>query len=365
MKPLFIGLCALVTPLVYDNLYRKEKTIKLNVFQKIFGKYQLVDEQTDLNTVSEDYPVILYRPLKLGEGSIKDDELGLEFKDVCALTRTVEVKVDLNNNGSNQEFIKVPDTQLKNLTNGKFSKCYLELVAKKLHFDDIKLNDNFFPEFFREYAYTVDNANLFVTNQKKETGEFVLNLPVNDSNNDALNINYLGNKFIDISHNTNDVFIKANKDHLSKHDLRIRYAAYKPLEEFIVICVKDKPNRLIEESRKGGLISDYINSYSETEKLNPNEARLRPAFRYGAWDYMILPFQVRDKTKTKEEVDKFLKDKIQEYDLIPLAKQVRKYVYYGGLFFIGYGYLCLKLKNFSFSSLKDIIFTFISAASFI
>jgi len=349
MKPIFVGICAILGPLLYDHYKRKDKIRRKTVLENIKRKYQILDDKTDINQISDDYPVIVYKKIKCGE--ILDYDLGLKFSDSLALKRKIEiVDQDTLSEISVQptKYRTIFDKDLKELTNGKFLNTEFNFIAKHAHLDKIKLKDYFFSRFQNEICQVVNSSTRSISNPKSKSGEIIL-----QNENDPHN-KFLTNKFIDCYTAGNNVFIQANRNKLLRNDLKINYLAYKPTN-FLLICCKEKSIKLLEKNNSAH--SNIKNSSVENSNINETkiyELELKPASRYFADDYIVIPYNIQDEAKAKEEIDKVLIDEITQLDYKPLEKKIRKVFYLGGAILIGYGYIVYKLKHTIVWKIKDI-----------
>lgn len=371
MKPIFLGVCALLTPFLYDHYKRGDKIKKKVLLESIKRKYQLVVEKTDISQISEDYPVIVYKKIKHAE--ILDYDLGLKFSDVLALKRKIEiVDKDTLTEQSVQptKFRSISDKELNDATFGKLKNSEFNFFAKHAYLDKIKLKDYFFTKFQNQICQVVSGSTSLIANPKNTEGEFIL------QNENDLHNKYLSEKFIDLYTNGNNVFIQANRNKLLKNDLKINYLAYKPTN-FLLIGCKEKSIKFLEKNNssastktaatESNLKNANAENNSENHSNNANsnkefELVLKPVTRFLADDYVVIPYQILDEAKAKEEIDRLLKEEIRKLDLKPWQKKIRKVFYLGGIVFIGYGYLVYKVKHSLVWNIKDMVVGFLKIA---
>ncbi len=326
MKPMLLGICALITPIFYDKVFRRYKIKRKTFFQNIKDKYALVDDNTDITSVSEKIPLILYKKLKYSE--ILDHEFGLKFSNSIFIQRRASMVSKDPSEISIQptEYKFISDADLSNLTNKKFQKGFFEFYAKYIYLDKIEFKQNDFLKKNLNKVTTPENESIsLISNNKDKNDNYVL-ANENDPNN-----SYLQNKFIDYKTKGNNIFIQSNKLKLLRNDLKINYLSYKPIN-FIVIGCREKETQI-----------------NEAELNNNNNQRdvifFAPAKNYSADDYIILPFEFSNQNNAKAEIDSLITNEIVKNDLSNLERRIRKFILVGGAVLFGYGYLIFELKN--------------------
>jgi len=358
MKPIFLGICALVTPFFYDRFIKKGKSIKKIALQNVKRKFQLVDQEADISKISEDYPIIVYKPLKISE--ILDHEIGLRFSDVVFIKRTIEVvDKDTLTEASIQptKYRSLTDKELSERTNGKFENSRFDLFSKHISLRGIKLDENFFKKNLGLICQEVLNSKRLIANPLNSSNEIILQNP-NDPKN-----KFLDDKFLDFYTTGNNVYIQANKRKLLKNDLKINYKAHQPIS-FILIGSKEKSTKLKEHNNEiktnnitCELKSNDEKNEQEKETINCEKKEinlvLKPATKWWAKDYIIIPFEASDKTKIKEEIEICLENEIQKLDYFPWEKKACKYIIKGGFILIGYGIILNRIRNSVFWDLKE------------
>jgi len=340
MKPIFLGFCAILSPFFYDLYTRRDKINKKFLLETIKKKFQLVEENTDISLISEDYPVIVYKKIKYS-GDIIDHELGLKFSDILALEKKIEiVDKDTLTEKSVQptKYRAISNKELTELSNGKFCNSEFNFIANHAYIEKIKLKEYFFRKFQKEISQSANESSTsLIGNPKNAAGEIIL-----EKDN-----KYLADKFVDCSTKGNNVFIQANRSKLLKNDLKINYIAYKPVS-FILIGCKEKSFKIsasVSEESNLKSASAAENSVKVNSSNKEYELVLQPATRYFAEDYVVIPFQVQEEAKAKDEIEKFINKEIHRLDLKPWEKKVRRVFYVGGILMIGYGYFLFRIRN--------------------
>jgi hypothetical protein len=278
--------------------------------------------------------------------------MGVEFKNVVGLSKKTQIVKEDPSSGKSVQLIKyenVNDQEIKRISNGKINSAKFNLPAHNIFFEKIRLRENFFRLYFKKISVPSPTSLNYISNKKDNNNNLILfdEFPEDSGS-------FFNQKFIDSNSPGNNLYIQSNPMKLKKNDLKIEYIAYTPVDILLIGC-KDKTSKLLGKNEKAGDKSEI--EMFHNEEGNENEIDLKPALRYGADDYVIIPFSVQNKDKAKEEIDNFFVNEMEILDLKPLTKKVRKFIYYGGLLFFGYGYAKFKLKEFTFTKLITFIFS--------
>lgn len=335
MNFIFLGVSALAFPIAFSSNISRENKIRSDVLKNIYKKYQFIDENTDLSEISDDYALVISKKLQTDE--IIDHELGLSFKGVTALSRNIQIAEDMGDEKSIQpiKYRYTNNEEIKQMTNGKFCFSSFSARGQNIFLRNIILRKNFIEENFHKLNKIYSYSPNLISNEKDKEGRYKLLENTNDKENPS---NYLNDKFIDCNSVGNNIYIQSKKSKLSKGDLKIEYLAYIP-DDFLLIGCVDRENFLGNSKKEA---ERNINSSRVREK---DSIALKPAYRYGAVDYILIPFKIQEKNKAKEEIDRFFANEIDLLEPRPFVKRIKNLMFYVGISLIGYGIFKIELKQ--------------------
>jgi hypothetical protein len=346
MNYLFLGISVLSFPFIMESRIDRENRIKLNLLKNIYKKYQLLDDSTDVSKLSEDYAVVVLKKIENNE-EIIDHEMGLSFKGIMGLTRNIKIAESFGDEKTIQvaKYRGTTNEELKKMTNGKFSLSNFEVKGQHLSIRNIILRKNFILENYKRLSIANLNSPKLISNPKDINGKFqLIENPENKSD-------YLNDKFIDYDSVGNNIYIQSNKNKLTKGDLKIEYITYSQADFLLIGCIDNE--KFLTNSKN-------VSQQNTNDLLNKdkNSINIKPAFRYGATDYMIIPFKIQDIRNAKEEVDRFFVSEIEKLEISPTKKRIKKYIAHIGLVLFGYGFLKISFRFFSWRGLLGIILKF-------
>ena len=153
MNFVLLGISTFAFPIIHDFRLSKEERIKLNVIINIYKKYQLVTDSTDISKLSEDYAIVVAKPVQTEE--IIDPEMGIKFKGVTGINRSIEIIEDTVNDKTVQtvKYRSITNEELKNFTYGQFTSNKFDIPGQNSFLKKIKLRNNFFFENYKSLDF--------------------------------------------------------------------------------------------------------------------------------------------------------------------------------------------------------------------